>query len=119
VKFMANMDQYSEYFDAIPPETYATFNDTIKLTKRRLLFDCYALPSNYKGTITIYNTNKIVPLVSESSLSTSSVVTWNFNYNCFTLIKIYFQKLLSLIEQGEELMNYFGPQVLIFTNHAA
>lgn len=97
------MDQYSEYFDSIPSNTYTAVNDTIKLTNRRLLFDFYELPIGYKGQITIYNGNKITSLTSSTSSLTpqaSSIVTWNFNYNCFTLIKIYFQKLLSLVEQG-------------------
>jgi len=99
------MDQYCEYLEDIDTNEYTneytTNQDSIKLVRNRKLFDAYLLNSGQRGTL-ISNSSALQQANKTASchILQAPAVCWQLNYNCYELIRTYFNRIIQLSESN-------------------
>lgn len=102
VDYLTHMDQFCEYFEDLNPNEYISNGDSVKLTRNRKLFDGYFLPSGHKGCIFASNSCSVQQQgsMAHALILQAPAVGWQYNYNCYDLIKTYFHKINFLAERN-------------------
>lgn len=87
------MENYAEYFDNLPANSYSANGEIIQLKQQRIFFDSHVLQPGFDARILI-NSSNIIP--------SSSIIKWKFNYNCFDFIKFFLHRSDLAVQQGTQ-----------------
>lgn len=98
--YLTHMDQFCEYFEDLDPNEYNSNGDAVKLIRSRKLFDSYFLPDGHQGVIYSSSNSQQNSNTSHKLILHAPAVGWPLIYNCYDLIKTYFQKINYLSENN-------------------
>lgn len=100
VDYLTHMDQYCEYLEDLDQHEYISNSDAVKLTRGHILFDGYGLGEGHRGCIFSSSNSEQNSNNSHKMILHAPAVCWQMNYNCYDLIKTYFNKINYLSEKN-------------------
>lgn len=101
VDYLTRMDQYCENFEDLDINEYISNGETLKLVRSRKLFDGYIIGEGQRGTIfaSSSTSSQLNANSGHKFILQEPVVNWQLNYNCYDLIKTYFNRINYLSEK--------------------
>ncbi len=101
VDYLTHMDQYCEYLEDIDTNDYSTSSDSIKLIRPRKICDSFFLASGQRGSLLANSSAQQQATRSGHALILQApAVSWQLNFNCYELIRIYFNRITQLSESN-------------------